>query len=135
MSPCARWVSRMRFQPAIWACCTHRVCPPRNNWNSAPNHCARGARTPPCTYGKNTRRNRMTNYTYMESPVGRLLLAADEEGLLRVAFAEGPKAMQPEPGWNHSARPLQPAVDQLTAYFAGDLRAFDLPLHMQGTPF
>src|SRR5258708_39538896 len=71
----------------------------------------------------------------MESPVGRLLLAGDEEGLLRVAFADGGKASQPEPGWNQNARPLQQAVDQLTAYFAGVLRSFDLPLHMQGTPF
>ena len=77
----------------------------------------------------------MTNYTYMESPVGRLLLAGDEDGILRVAFAEGPKAMQPEPGWTHNPRPLQRAVDELTAYFAGDLRTFDLPLNMQGTPF
>ncbi len=77
----------------------------------------------------------MTNYTYMESPVGRLLLAADEEGLLRVAFADGRKGSEPEPGWNHGARALQPLVDQLNAYFAGELQAFDVPLHMQGTPF
>jgi len=77
----------------------------------------------------------MMNYTYMESPVGRLLLAGDEQGLLRVAFAEGKKASQPEPGWTHRPEPLQPAVDQLTAYLGGELRDFDLPLNMQGTEF
>jgi len=77
----------------------------------------------------------MTYYTYMESPVGRLLLAGDETGLHRVAFAEGGKALQPEPDWRKDARPLRQAVEQLNAYFAGDLRTFDLPLRMEGTPF
>ena len=77
----------------------------------------------------------MTHYTYMESPVGRLLLAGDETGLQRVAFAEGGKALQPEPNWSDDARPLRQAVEQLKAYFAGDLRTFDLPLRMEGTPF
>ena len=67
--------------------------------------------------------------TYMESPVGRLLLEGDDEGLCRVGF-DG----QSEPG--HSVpRPLREAVRQLKAYFAGDLRDFDLPLRMQGTEF
>ena len=77
----------------------------------------------------------MTHYTYMESPVGRLLLAGDETGLQRVAFAEGGKALQPEPNWSDDARPLRQAVEQLRAYFAGDLQTFDLPLRMEGTPF
>jgi len=71
----------------------------------------------------------------MESPVGRLLLAGDETGLQRVAFAEGGKALQPESDWREDARPLRQAVAQLNAYFAGDLRTFDLPLRMEGTPF
>ena len=77
----------------------------------------------------------MTYYTYMESPVGRLLLAGDETGLQRVAFAEGGKALQPESDWREDARPLRQAVAQLNAYFAGDLRTFDLPLRKEGTPF
>ena len=55
----------------------------------------------------------MTYYTYMESPVGRLLLAGDETGLQRVAFAEGGKALQPESDWRNDARPLRKAVEQL----------------------
>ena len=73
----------------------------------------------------------MTYSTYMESPVGRLLLEADEEGLQRVAFvpSTGQGIGLPAP------EPLQTAVSQLTAYFAGDLRTFDLPLKLAGTPF
>ena len=77
----------------------------------------------------------MTHYTYMESPVGRLLLAGDEEGLQRVAFAKGGKEARPDPDWSPDDRPLRRAVEQLKAYFAGDLRTFDLPLRMEGTPF
>ena len=74
----------------------------------------------------------MTYSTYMESPVGRLLLEGDEEGLRRVAFArdEGKVTQDSSvPG------PLQKAVNQLNAYFAGDLREFNLPLKLAGTPF
>jgi len=42
------------------------------------------------------------------------------------------KALQPEPDWRKDARPLRQAVEQLNAYFAGDLRTFDLPLRMEG---
>jgi methylated-DNA-[protein]-cysteine S-methyltransferase len=82
----------------------------------------------------------MTYHTYMESPVGRLLLEGDDKGLQRVAFTKG-KAGQaiplpdshPDP--LRRPGPLQDAVNQLKAYFAGDLRGFDLPLKLQGTPF
>jgi methylated-DNA-[protein]-cysteine S-methyltransferase len=67
--------------------------------------------------------------TYLESPVGRLLLEGDDDGLCRVGFdGRGERA--------HSIpRPLREAVRQLNAYFAGYLRDFDLPLRMQGTEF
>jgi methylated-DNA-[protein]-cysteine S-methyltransferase len=52
-----------------------------------------------------------------------------------VAFAEGGKSLHPEADWSDDARPLRQAVEQLRAYFAGDLRTFDLPLRMEGTPF
>ncbi len=77
----------------------------------------------------------MTHYTYIESPVGRLLLAGDEEGLRRVAYANGGKEARPDPDWRNDAQPLRRAVEQLNSYFAGDLRTFALPLGMEGTPF
>ena len=73
----------------------------------------------------------MTNYTYMESPVGQLLLAGDDDGLQRVGFVKQAETLpDAQPG-----SLLRNAVEQLKAYFAGDLRKFDLPLRMQGTPF
>lgn len=66
-----------------------------------------------------------------DSPVGTLLLAADDEGLCAVRLLRGGEAA-PEA----SDMPLlREARAQLQAYFAHELRAFDLPLHAQGTPF
>lgn len=62
------------------------------------------------------------------SPVGRLRIAHDDVGLTRVDFTDA--ALRPP------ATPLlQEATRQLEAYFASRLTAFDLPLHLQGTPF
>jgi methylated-DNA-[protein]-cysteine S-methyltransferase len=66
----------------------------------------------------------------MESPVGRLLLAADETGLRKLLFGG-----KPESGWREDPAALAEPVRQLRAYFAGELRDFDLPLAPAGTPF
>lgn len=75
------------------------------------------------------------NYTYTDSPIGRLLLAADGEGLRYLLFAEGRTVARPKPGWLEDARLLAEPLRQLQAYFAGELREFDLPLAPEGTPF
>lgn len=77
----------------------------------------------------------MTYYTYMESPIGPLLLAGDDSGLRRIGFPEGKNPPQPALEWRRDARCLRYVAEQLDAYFAGSLRDFDLPLQMQGTPF
>jgi len=69
-------------------------------------------------------------YTWMESPVGRLLLAADEAGLRKVLFGGAPAD-----SWREDPAPLAETVRQLRTYFAGELRDFDLLLAPQGTPF
>ncbi len=69
-------------------------------------------------------------YTWIESPVGRLLLAGDEKGLRKLLFGG-----KPEPGWREDPKALAEPVRQLRAYFAGELHDFDLPLAPEGTPF
>jgi len=69
-------------------------------------------------------------YTWMESPVGRLLLAGDEKGLHKLLFGG-----KPEVGWREDPVALAEPVRQLRAYFAGELRDFELPLAPAGTPF
>lgn len=74
-------------------------------------------------------------YTLMDSPIGRLLLAGDRDGLGLVSFPSGSKARSPESGWRADPAPFGAAIDQLSAYFAGDLTDFDLALAPRGTPF
>lgn len=76
-----------------------------------------------------------TCYTWMESPVGRLLLAADEGGLIEIAFAEGRTAPVAQPTWTCGGGLLSEPVRQLDAFFAGELRDFDLRLKPRGTAF
>lgn len=74
-------------------------------------------------------------FTYMESPVGRLLLAGSRAGLKWIGFSEGRAAIKPEPDWLPSDQYLTEAIRQLDAYFRGELRSFDLPLALEGTTF
>ena len=75
------------------------------------------------------------DYVWMDTPVGRLLMAADAAGLRHVLFGEGRSTVGPQPGWREDATRLAHAVRQLRAYFAGELRRFELPLAPEGTPF
>jgi methylated-DNA-[protein]-cysteine S-methyltransferase len=77
----------------------------------------------------------MTVYTFTDSPIGRLLLAADDAGLCRIDFPEGRHPQQPEPQWREQRARFDEALRQLEAYFAGTLQRFELPLAPAGTPF
>jgi methylated-DNA-[protein]-cysteine S-methyltransferase len=74
-------------------------------------------------------------YTEIESPIGPLLLAADESGLREIRFVHGRHPATPDPAWTKDQAPLKETVRQLKTYFAGELEDFDLPLAPQGTPF
>jgi len=71
----------------------------------------------------------------MDSPVGRLLLVADEEGLLEIAFAEGRTPPVVDPSWTDGGALLREPERQLQAFFKGELRDFDLRLKPRGTAF
>jgi methylated-DNA-[protein]-cysteine S-methyltransferase len=77
----------------------------------------------------------MTCYTYTPSPLGPILLAGDDAGLRCISLQAGTNARRPDPAWRASGAPLDAAVRQLAAYFAGELRVFDLRLAPRGTPF
>ena len=77
-----------------------------------------------------------TSYTYIDTPVGTLMLAGCEDhGLRYIAFQCGRGAMAPKPGWKQSAAPFRDVERQLREYFRGRRTAFDLRLHPKGTPF
>jgi methylated-DNA-[protein]-cysteine S-methyltransferase len=64
-----------------------------------------------------------------ESPIGPLTLIAGAAGLRGVGFP-GKTPAPPE----EARRPLPAITEQLEAYFAGELQAFEVDLDMRGTP-
>ncbi len=74
-------------------------------------------------------------YCYLDSPIGELLLAGDDDALSLVSFPEGSMRRDPEPDWIYNEKPFAAARQQLTEYFAGERREFDLPLKLSGTEF
>jgi len=75
------------------------------------------------------------HYTYMDSPIGRLLLAGDRDRLQLVGFPSGAKARGADSGWHRSDERFTVVKRQLTEYFAGKRRDFDLPLAPETTEF
>jgi methylated-DNA-[protein]-cysteine S-methyltransferase len=77
-------------------------------------------------------------YRNLDSPIGPLLVAGDDDGLRFLLFAHerrGKRDVKPEPDWEPDRGGLEDAVKQLTAYFSGKLRDFDIPVAPQGTTF
>jgi methylated-DNA-[protein]-cysteine S-methyltransferase len=73
----------------------------------------------------------MTDHAIVDSPIGDLLLTAEEGRITGLHFS--PFAIGPE--WRHDPRALHDAATQLQEYFAGDRTEFDLPLSPEGTDF
>ena len=78
----------------------------------------------------------MIYYCEMASPLGRLLLAASDQGLRGIYFEEHRhfKGIQ---DWRHDPTHavLKQTVQQLQEFFADARTEFDLPLDLQGTTF
>lgn len=74
-------------------------------------------------------------YTYVDTPVGDLLVAGDDAALRVMSFPTGRTRRQPAPDWVEDARPFQAARQQLGEYFAGRRERFDLRLEPAGTAF
>ena len=74
------------------------------------------------------------DYRYLDTPVGRLLLAREERDLRLINFQRS-RPPRPDPRWRESPDAFDDVVSQLTEYFAGQRRRFELPLAPEGTPF
>ncbi len=79
--------------------------------------------------------------TEMTSPLGKILLAAGEQGLTHLLFADEvgcplrAKARPDSDGSPAARRIVDATRTQLEEYFAGRRREFDLPLAPRGTEF
>jgi methylated-DNA-[protein]-cysteine S-methyltransferase len=78
----------------------------------------------------------MNIFCYLQSPIGRLMLASDGAALTGL-YMEPSRKTQSTDGWSEDAAapPMAAALRQLTEYFAGTRRKFDLPLRLRGTEF
>jgi len=72
---------------------------------------------------------------YLESPVGLIEITASEEAILSLLFEN--KIQSPVSSTPAELQPphLKEALNQVKAWFEGQLQYFDLPVHLQGTSF
>ena len=88
-------------------------------------------------------------YAWYESPIGRLVVAKDDVAVRHVTIpdrdpsrpdsprpgAAKPLDPEPEPGWSRDDAGLAREVAELEAYFAGELREFEMAVAPAGTAF
>lgn len=77
----------------------------------------------------------MNYFTQIDSPAGPLLLAGDADFIRVIEFRAGRKAVGPDPEWRQDRKPFAHAIEELRAYFAGDLTRFTVAVDPAGTPF
>jgi methylated-DNA-[protein]-cysteine S-methyltransferase len=77
----------------------------------------------------------VTSFCYIDSPIGRLLLAGTRAALTIIDFQSGPRPRRPDAAWVEDAQPFARAVAELREYFEGARRDFTVPLAPAGTPF
>ena len=77
----------------------------------------------------------MRTHTVMDSPVGPLTLVASD-GVLSGLYMDEQRHRPAEEIFGHRDDSICPdVIEQLIAYFEGDLKDFDVPLAMHGTEF
>ena len=86
-------------------------------------------------------------YAWYESPIGRLLVARDEIAVRHVTIPdrdpsrpdsprrEVAKPLEPGPDWVRDDAGLAREIAELEAYFAGELREFEMAVVPEGTAF
>jgi len=85
---------------------------------------------------------RPVHYTSLSAPIGRVLVAVGDAGLVRVRFRQSEAAFVAELERQLGQKPVRSSsgtaevVDQLRAYFAGRRRRFEVPVDLRHvTPF
>lgn len=76
-----------------------------------------------------------TVYSYLQSPIGPLLLFGDGVKLSGLHFSTGNKAKAADPSWRRADDAFARVRQQLTEYFAGERKTFDVALAPAGTEF
>jgi methylated-DNA-[protein]-cysteine S-methyltransferase len=74
-------------------------------------------------------------YCFLDTPIGELLLAGEDGALSMIGFPKGSMRREPEADWIFNEKPLADACAQLSEYFAGSRKNFEIPLQLNGTEF
>ena len=74
-------------------------------------------------------------YDILDSQLGPILVAMDQRGVRHLSFEGGIHPLGIDPGWSRDSKKLKPVMDQIVAYFAGELKRFKVDLAPVGTPF
>jgi methylated-DNA-[protein]-cysteine S-methyltransferase len=74
-------------------------------------------------------------WTTITSPIGDLLAVRDEIGLTHLQLPQGKRPQRVDAAWTRDDTAFADVRRQLAEYFAGERRAFTVPLHPAGTPF
>ncbi|MCW2496020.1 methylated-DNA--[protein]-cysteine S-methyltransferase [Jatrophihabitans sp.] len=82
-----------------------------------------------------TEEDTIVKYTYVDSPLGALLLVRDDGGLTGLYLPTGRHAAARQPEWTRDDDAFSDVRTQLEEYFAGTRTSFDLALNAHGTPF
>ncbi len=70
---------------------------------------------------------------YYQSPIGLIEILGNNKGISRIMFIE--KNQKQEESFDGQAVALRACITQLSEYFAGIRKVFDLPLAIEGTAF
>ena len=71
----------------------------------------------------------------IDSPIGPLTLAGDGDTLTNLRMDDQAHPPSGQDRWTADGRCFDAVVEQLDAYFAGELATFDVSLHLDGTDF
>lgn len=74
-------------------------------------------------------------YTYLNSPLGRLLVTRDRVGITGLYLPDGKHAKAVDPAWTRDDGAFDDVGAQLEEYFTGARQDFDLSLNPSGSAF
>jgi methylated-DNA-[protein]-cysteine S-methyltransferase len=77
----------------------------------------------------------MTHHIILPSPLGKILLIGEDQGLTGLHFLDIAQPAKPPIGSIQSPEHFTETIRQLNAYFRGDLKIFNLRLLPEGSEF
>lgn len=81
------------------------------------------------------KKNNITLYCFLDSPLGTLMLAGSEHFLKLIEFSGQKKTEEPDKSWIYSESRFKSESDELTRYFEGELKKFSIKCQITGTAF